>query len=454
MGFAATSVRPYKKHPAGKMWWQVDLGAVFDLREVKIFNRHASHCEDLTYFKDHKECTPRLRDFTVHISKSPMHIAYGSSKSDVACSQHIHTLSPEGVASVWFTSGARGRFVRIEFDADSWVSQLALNEVQVWGFPHSATMEVTNVAPAVRPTATQSSTAMTAVATKATDGNVDSTFSHGSVSHTDHDFQAWWQTDLEHVHDVRFIKVWPRTDCTRCLEYLKDAYVMVSEQPFASESLDVNVNNPAVWGQYISSNSIGSGHIDIPVHARGRYVRIQSSHATYIMLAEVEVFADRNSHTPGPHLTDIALGRPVLASSDVSTKGQEASLVVNGYTDPKSMMSTVFETDPWVQIELPGLCKVQFVKVFAGEREMRNLVVSASTHVLAGQSLKNLATLKGVWSDTIDVVDSTYMLGKVMSSYAVVSVPNVEARYVRVGLSGHDALQLSEIMVFGDCGEK
>lgn len=289
------------------------------------------------------------------------------------------------------------------------------------------------------------------MAAKATDGNVDGSFSHGSVSHTDHDFQAWWQTDLEHVHDVRFIKVWPRTDCKQCLDYLKDSYVMVSEQPFTSKSLDVNVNNPAVWSQYISSVSIGSGHIAIPVHARGRYVRIQSSHATYIMLSEVEVYADKNSHVAGPHLTDIALDRPVIASSSVSDKSQEAALVVNGYTDPKSMMSTVFETDPWVQIELPSLCKVQFVKVFAGEREMRNLVVSVSSHVLAGQSLNNLATLEGVWSDTIDVVDATYMLGKTVSSYAVVSVPNVEARYVRVGLSGHDALQLSEVMVFGDC---
>lgn len=449
--FAATSIRPYKKHPAGKMWWQVDLGATFDLKEVKVFNRHASHCEDLTYFKDHKECTPRLRDFTVRISKSPMQIAYGSSKSSDACSQHIHTLSPDGVASIRFTDGARGRFVRIEVDADSWVSQLALNEVQVWGFPHSATMEVTNVAETMRPTASQSSNARAAVAAKATDGNVDGSFSHGSVSHTDHDFQAWWQTDLEHVHDVRFIKVWPRTDCKQCLDYLKDSYVMVSEQPFTSKSLDVNVNNPAVWSQYISSVSIGSGHIAIPVHARGRYVRIQSSHATYIMLSEVEVYADKNSHVAGPHLTDIALDRPVIASSSVSDKSQEAALVVNGYTDPKSMMSTVFETDPWVQIELPSLCKVQFVKVFAGEREMRNLVVSVSSHVLAGQSLNNLATLEGVWSDTIDVVDATYMLGKTVSSYAVVSVPNVEARYVRVGLSGHDALQLSEVMVFGDC---
>ena len=65
-------------------------------------------------------------------------------------------------------------------------------------------------------TATQSSTLADYVnpwAGRAVDGNADGNYWNGSVTHTNYDYQAWWQVDLGSIYSLLAIQVWNRTDC-------------------------------------------------------------------------------------------------------------------------------------------------------------------------------------------------------------------------------------------------
>src|SRR5262245_14764085 len=61
--------------------------------------------------------------------------------------------------------------------------------------------------------ATQSSTWFDADPSRAVDGNTDGDFSHGSVTHTGPDPQAWWQVDLSRQRWIDTIEIYGRTDC-------------------------------------------------------------------------------------------------------------------------------------------------------------------------------------------------------------------------------------------------
>src|SRR6266851_5266458 len=89
-------------------------------------------------------------------------------------------------ASTTITLNTQGRYVRVQLSGTNY---LALAEVQVFG------TSLPNVAQGK--TATQSSTYGGGTgASNAVDGNTDGNFSHGSITHTNLDANAWWQVDL------------------------------------------------------------------------------------------------------------------------------------------------------------------------------------------------------------------------------------------------------------------
>ena len=137
--------------------------------------------------------------------------------------------------------------------------------------------------------ATQVSTGYGGTADRAVDGNTDGNFAHGSVSHTNTPAQPWWQVDLGSSQAIHDITVWNRTDC--CAERLTDFYVLVSDEPFTSDSLDETLQQPGVRS-FHHAGPAGT-RVSIPVATAGRHVRIQlSSQNTSLHLAEVQVFAE------------------------------------------------------------------------------------------------------------------------------------------------------------------
>lgn len=134
--------------------------------------------------------------------------------------------------------------------------------------------------------ATQSSSYMPDTdAFKAIDGNTNGTWGGNSLTHTNYDFQAWWQVDLGFTAQIDQIKLWNRTDC--CPDRLSNYYVLVSNEPFTSTSLNATLNQTGVSGYYFAG-AAGSP-TTVTVARTGRYVRVQLVGTNYLTLAEVEV---------------------------------------------------------------------------------------------------------------------------------------------------------------------
>ena len=77
--------------------------------------------------------------------------------------------------------------------------------------------------------ASQSSTALRGVASRAVDGIDSSDFQAGSCSHTNAGANEWWQVDLGAVYDIDTIEVYHRTNCNAfCDAELVGARVYVS----------------------------------------------------------------------------------------------------------------------------------------------------------------------------------------------------------------------------------
>ena len=138
-------------------------------------------------------------------------------------------------------------------------------------------------------TATQSSTTNGGIASKAIDGNQNGDFFIGSVTHTDHRFQEWWEVDLGSIADITSINLYNRTDC--CLERGTNYHVFVSDVPFNSTTVAGSQAQPGVLDLF-DAGTIASPTI-LSVNRTGRFVRVQISTTNAFSLAEVEVFGTR-----------------------------------------------------------------------------------------------------------------------------------------------------------------
>src|ERR1051325_2784896 len=78
--------------------------------------------------------------------------------------------------------------------------------------------------------ATHASDPFGAPASRAVDGNTNGNWANNSVTHTDYNYEGWWQVDLGSVQSISSIKLSNRTDC--CAERLSNFYVLVSDEPF------------------------------------------------------------------------------------------------------------------------------------------------------------------------------------------------------------------------------
>jgi len=99
-------------------WWEVDLGGVYDISEIKIWNR-TDDC-----------CWNRLQNFYVMVSENP--IAANSATANQYVSGPL-SFSSAAEASKSLKNNARGRYVRIFVQNNSTNKPLSLAEVEVMG---------------------------------------------------------------------------------------------------------------------------------------------------------------------------------------------------------------------------------------------------------------------------------------------------------------------------------
>lgn len=140
-------------------------------------------------------------------------------------------------------------------------------------------------------TATQSSTAWDGAASRAVDGNTAGDYLRdNTTTHTaEPSRQAWWQVDLERSHTIDTVEIWNRTDC--CAERLADYWVLVSDTPFTSDSLEEARTAPGVTAVHLKDQAARPTTVEL-TGARGRYVRVQLASTTNpLSLTEVAVRA-------------------------------------------------------------------------------------------------------------------------------------------------------------------
>jgi hypothetical protein len=112
--YGANSVSHTNSQPQD--WWEVDLGAAYNIASIKIWNR--ADC-----------CSERLSNFYVMVSERP----FGSSNvNDSLAQQGVWSSHNSGTAgrTTELKVNARGRYVRIQLGGTNW---LQLAEVEVFG---------------------------------------------------------------------------------------------------------------------------------------------------------------------------------------------------------------------------------------------------------------------------------------------------------------------------------
>jgi hypothetical protein len=167
--------------------------------------------------------------------------------------------------------------------------------------------------------AIQSSVYDGAVAIRAVDGNTDGNLRNNSVTHTNEDYQAWWQVDLGGIYQIQLINLWNRSDC--CEWRASNVYILVSETPILSGNLDEARNQTGVTSYFVNG-TVGRPSM-ASINARGQFVRVQLTGKDFLSLAEVEVFSSSPAivpeNTPIPTLAPMNTATPTIAPTDAPT---------------------------------------------------------------------------------------------------------------------------------------
>lgn len=159
----------------------------------------------------------------------------------------------------------KARFVRIELDG---YNALSLAEVQVF--------RAENIA--WKKQARQSSTEFEGDASRALDGNTNSSYSQQSITHTKFEDQPWWEVDLGRTEQVGLVRLHNSGD-GELSKRLSDFDVILYDE-----------KGIEVARQYVSR--LEGSSLDLQLNGKlGRRVRIQLRQKNQALsLAEVEVF--------------------------------------------------------------------------------------------------------------------------------------------------------------------
>lgn len=293
--------------------------------------------------------------------------------------------------------------------------------------------ETMNVA--VGAIATQSSTIHGGVASRAVDGNTDGHWAGSSVTHTGYGL-SWWRVDLGEKFDVRKVSLWNRMDC--CKEYLKDFMITLYDGSGAAVAA---YEHPGMVDQTVPDTHMDIESVDV------RYVMIQFSSNSILMLAEVQVFAFGRPPSAAPtpvvsigpppeNLTNVAIGKSATQSSLVH--GGVASRAVDGNTNGYWWFNSVTHTGygySWWKVDLGQEYEIWEVVIWnrldCCKDKLKNFAVEFFD---SGDNIVFTSSHPDVVSQ--EIPDTHFPLGGVM------------AQYVKVRLLSMNVLHVAEVEVF------
>lgn len=239
------------------------------------------------------------------------------------------------------------------------------------------------------------------------DGNTDGDFSNGSVTHTESEYQPWWQVDLQASQSIGEVVIYNRTDC--CSERLSD--------------FDLQVSNDGLNWQSFAYPGSASAQVTIAVNRTARFVRVQLNGSNALSLAEVQVLSG-----------DGNLARSMPASQSSTSAGGLAQRGVDGNTDGTynngSVTHTGTEYQPWWQVDLQSSQSIGEVVIYnrtddCCTERLSDFTVQVSMDGLSWQSFAHPGAASA------------------QETFAV----NQTARFVRVQLEGTNPLSLAEVQV-------
>lgn len=127
-------------------------------------------------------------------------------------------------------------------------------------------------------------------ASNAVDGdNDDDDFGNSKehvVSHTKHDFEAWWEVDLGASYNIEKIDIYTRNSC---IERLWPCWVLAGDTPFSGGLNDAR--ETASHSMRLLSSDPPQRQTSLDVSWSGRYIRIQLEATNNLHLAQVEVYS-------------------------------------------------------------------------------------------------------------------------------------------------------------------
>ena len=173
----------------------------------------------------------------------------------------------------------------------SFLMKLVITGIFILGLLTEAQADRINLA--LTGTATQSSTYSFYIpygAGNAIDGNTDGNIWNGTVTHTNEEYQPWWQVDLLGMFDLDQIVLWNRTDA--CSYRLSNFSVSVLD----------NLNNTIWTNDFFAAGGWPdpSLTIDLPDNTLGEILKVNLNGTEYLSLAEVQVFGGAPTAVPEP----------------------------------------------------------------------------------------------------------------------------------------------------------
>uniref|UniRef100_A0A3B5B1U4 Si:ch211-215k15.4 n=1 Tax=Stegastes partitus TaxID=144197 RepID=A0A3B5B1U4_9TELE len=267
-----------------------------------------------------------------------------------------------------------------------------------------------------------------AAASNAIDGNRDSTFSHGSCTHTPEEDKPWWRVDLLESYIITSIIVVNRGDC--CEHRINGLKIHIG-----NSLTDNGLVNPAVGT--IASAGLGEAvTVTFTDRVEGRYVTLAlSGSPEYLTLCEVEVYG-----YPAPTEANLALQGKATQSSLFSFG--IALNAIDGNQDGKwesgSCSHTNSELNPWWRLDLLKTHKVFTVKVANRDSFSERL---NGAEIRIGDSLQNNGN-----NNARCAVITKIPAGTVVEF----NCNGVDGRYVNIVIPGREEyLTLCEVEVYG-----
>uniref|UniRef100_A0A803J4A7 Fucolectin uncharacterized LOC100491211 n=1 Tax=Xenopus tropicalis TaxID=8364 RepID=A0A803J4A7_XENTR len=386
-------------------WWQLQLEKRYKIETVVIVNRMDEHRE-------------RLLGAEILVGDS-------ADNDNPICG----TITDVSQATITLScNGMEGRYVSVVIPGRA--EYLTLCEVEVYG-EESPNQEVLGVNLARSGEAKQSSDynhALVLTAGRAIDGVKLTDLHQGPCTHTNNEYQPWWQLDLKKRYKVKSVIVVNRGDC--CSERLKGAEIRVGDSPTNNNPVCGTINDVSQATNILFCNGMEGRYLSVVIPGR----------KGPLTLCEVEVYGEES---PNQEVVEMNLARSGEARQS-STYGHGTQFYAERAIDGikvtdihKSPCTHTSQDNPaWWRLDLKKRYKVESVVIVNRMDEHSERLRGAEIRV--GNVPQNNNPVCGIINDISEDTITLHCNG-------------MEGRYVSVVIPRRaEFLTLCEVEVYGE----